>query len=122
MELNGKSMRENESPEERKFINLFIAIVEGNFQNPEFSVQDISRELGLSRVQVYRKVKQLLGYSVSDYLKEVRLKKACHMLRTTQQSVSEIAYAVGFSSPAYFSTVFKNHFNSSPTQFKEEGM
>jgi DNA-binding response OmpR family regulator/two-component sensor histidine kinase len=103
---------------DKKFINDFTAMIEKHMANSELHVNDISRELGMSRVQVYRKVKALLGYSVNDYIITVRLKKAKHMLLNTDKTIAEISTEVGFSSPAYFSTAFKTKFNVSPREFK----
>ena len=103
---------------DKKFINEFVAVVEKNLANTALSANDIAESLGMSRVQVYRKVKALLGYSVNDYVVNVRLKKAKYLLLNSDMIISEIAYEVGFSSPAYFSTTFKNHFNMSPSDFK----
>lgn len=103
---------------DKKFINEFMAIVEKNLANSALSANDIAETLGMSRVQVYRKVKALLGYSVNDYVVNVRLKKAKHLLLNSEMNISEIAYEVGFSSPAYFSTAFKKHCNTSPSDFK----
>jgi AraC-like DNA-binding protein len=103
---------------DKKFINDFTAMIEKHMANSELHVNDISRELGMSRVQVYRKVKALLGYSVNDYIISVRLQKAKHLLLNTDKSISEISTEVGFSSPTYFSTSFKLKFNLSPRDFK----
>ncbi|WP_207434830.1 hybrid sensor histidine kinase/response regulator transcription factor [Sabulibacter ruber] len=103
---------------DKKFINEVAALVEQNLQNPDLSANDIAAGLGMSRVHVYRKMKALLGYSLNDYIVNSRLKKARHLLLNSQMNISEIAYEVGFSSPAYFSTAFKNHFNMSPSDFK----
>ena len=72
----------------------------------------------MSRVQVYRKVKALLGYSVNDYVINVRLKRAKHLLLHSDKTISEIAMDVGFSSPTYFSTAFKAKFHVTPKEFK----
>jgi signal transduction histidine kinase/DNA-binding response OmpR family regulator/ABC-type xylose transport system substrate-binding protein len=103
---------------DRKFINDFAALVEKNISNADLNVNDIGRELGLSRVQVYRKVKALMGYSVNDYIINVRLKKAKHLLLHTDKTISDISAEVGFSSATYFSTAFKAKFNQSPKDFK----
>ncbi|WP_223808945.1 hybrid sensor histidine kinase/response regulator transcription factor [Rufibacter hautae] len=103
---------------DKKFINEVAALVDKNLQNPDLSANDIAAGLGMSRVHVYRKMKALLGYSLNDYIVNTRLKKARHLLLNSQMNISEIAYEVGFSSPAYFSTAFKNHFNMSPSEFK----
>lgn len=103
---------------DKKFINEFIAVVEKGISDPSLSANDIASALGMSRVQVYRKVKALLGYSVNDYVVGVRLKKARHLLLHSELNISEIAYEVGFSSSTYFSTTFKNHFKITPSEFK----
>lgn len=103
---------------DKKFINEFIAVVEENISNPELNVNDLASRLGLSRIQLYRKVKALIGYSVNDYVVKVRLKKARHLMLHSELNISEIAYEVGFTSPAYFSTNFKNHFKVTPSEFK----
>jgi signal transduction histidine kinase/DNA-binding response OmpR family regulator len=105
---------------DRKFINEFTAIVESNLSNDQFSVEDICKQIGISRVQLYRKVKALLDCNVNDYILNVRLQKAKHYLAQGELSVAEIAYKVGFASPGYFSTVFKNKFGATPKEFKEK--
>jgi signal transduction histidine kinase/CheY-like chemotaxis protein/AraC-like DNA-binding protein len=103
---------------ERKFIIEFTAIVENNIGNENFGVTDICNELGISRVQLYRKVKALLNCNVNDYIVTTRLQKAKYYMQHEDLSISEIAFKSGFSSPAYFSTVFKSKFGVSPTAFK----
>jgi signal transduction histidine kinase/DNA-binding response OmpR family regulator len=104
---------------DRKFINEFIAIVENNLANEDFSVDDICREIRVSRVQLYRKVKALIGYNVNDYILTVRLQKAKFLLAKEDLSIAEIAFKVGFSSQAYFSTVFKSKFSLTPSEYRE---
>ena len=104
----------------RKFINEFIAIVENNIPNEDFSVEDICREIGISRVQLYRKVKALIGYNVNDYISTVRLQKAKFLLTDMELSISDVAFKVGYSSQAYFSTVFKSKFSLTPTEYREK--
>jgi AraC-like DNA-binding protein len=104
----------------RKFISEFMAIVENNIPNEDFTVDDICREIGISRVQLYRKVKALLGYNVNDYISTVRLQKAKFLLADPQYSISEVASRVGYSSQAYFSTVFKSKFSLTPSEYREK--
>jgi signal transduction histidine kinase/DNA-binding response OmpR family regulator len=103
---------------DKKFINDFSGIVEKNISNENFSVDDICKSIGISRIQLYRKVKALLGYTVNDYILDRRLKKAVYMLNHENLPVSEIAYMVGFSSANYFSTAFKTKYGCPPTEFK----
>jgi len=104
---------------DKKFVNDFAGIVEQNLANENFSVDDISREIGISRVQLYRKVKALLDCSVTDYIMNRRLKKAKYLLANERYNIAEITYMVGFSSPNYFSTVFKSKYGMRPTEFKK---
>jgi signal transduction histidine kinase/AraC-like DNA-binding protein len=106
---------------DRKFINDFSAVVETNISNEDFNVEMICKEMGISRVQLYRKIKALLGCNVNEYILDTRLQKAKHYLQDASLTIAEIAYKVGFSSPAYFSTVFKSKFNVTPKEFREKG-
>lgn len=103
---------------DRKFVNEFVAIVENNLPNENFSVDEICRTLGISRVQLYRKVKALLGYNVNDYIMNSRLQKAKYLLTNEELSIAEIAFQVGFSSQAYFSRLFKSKFCCTPSEYK----
>lgn len=102
------------------FLRKFNAFVEDNFAEQSLTVERLSEEFALSRVHLYRKVKALLGESVNDYIQHFRLKKACQLLIENQLTVSEIAYKVGYSSPGYFATAFKNRYACSPTEYKEK--
>ncbi|MES2112272.1 MAG: substrate-binding domain-containing protein [Bacteroidota bacterium] len=104
---------------DKKFLNDFAGIVEQNLGNENFSVDDICRAIGISRVQLYRKVKALLDCSITDYILARRLKKAKYLLINEGYSIAEITYMVGFSTPNYFSTVFKNKYGCTPSEFKK---
>lgn len=106
------------SKSDRQFVNSFTAIVEDNLGNDHFSVEDICQQLSVSKMQLYRKVRQLLDCNVNDYILDARVKKAKYLLANSSQSISEIAYACGFSSPAYFSTVFKARSKQTPKAFR----
>ena len=104
---------------DKKFINDFSGLVEENLGNENFSVEQISKILGVSRVQLYRKIKALLDCSVNDYILNRRLKKARYLLNNERYSIAEITYMVGFSTPNYFSTVFKSKYGMTPSEFKK---
>lgn len=106
---------------DRKFIHDFTSIVESNINNDAFNIDIICKAIGISRIQLYRKVKALLGCNVNDYILSVRLHKAKYLLNESDLSIAEIADKVGFSSAAYFSTVFKNKFLVTPKEFREKG-
>jgi len=107
----------NES--DRRFLNSFSAIVESKLSDQRLSVDDIAGELNLSRVQLYRKVKQLLDCSISEYIVERRLKKA-KSLMADGLNINEIYSNVGFSSASYFASAFKKKYGQSPSTFKKE--
>lgn len=104
---------------DRKFINEFTAIVEKNIDNEHFSVDELCKQAGISRMQLYRKIKALLGVNVNEYILKVRLQKAQYLLLNENLSIGEVADRVGFSSQAYFSTVFKSKTGVTPKEFKE---
>jgi DNA-binding response OmpR family regulator len=105
---------------DRRFMNKAIKSIEDNIQNPDFNVEELSQLLGLSRVHLYRKIKQLTGMSASEFIRSVRLKRSKQLLRDRGLTVSEIAYEVGFSSPSYFTKCFKEMFNLSPKEYQEQ--
>ena len=105
---------------DRKFINAFTSIIENNISNSNLSIITILDELKISRVQLYRKVKALIGYNINDYLLTVRIQKAKFLLADDNFSISEIAYKVGFTSQSYFSTVFKSKVFFTPSEYREE--
>lgn len=98
-----------------EFYLRFVDVVEANMSNSELTVEDIADKLGLSRVQMYRKIKALTNYSPTEMLRNIRLKRASTLLKTTDTSVSEVCYTVGFSSPSYFTKCYKEYFNESPS-------
>ena len=101
------------------FIQRFKAFVEKNLSNSELSVETIAAELGLSRVQLYRKIKALTGCTPVDLLRKARLACGKEMLSLTTKSVSEIAYSTGFTSPAYFTKCFKDEYGIAPGEIRK---
>ena len=92
-------------------------LIETNMANASVSVEDLGEQIGLSRTQLYRKTKALTGYSPNELLRIARLKKAAALLASTEKTISEITYEVGFSSPSYFTRCYKDYFGESPTDF-----
>ena len=97
------------------FIQKFRLYIETHLDDSDMTVETIGAELGLSRVQLYRKVKALTGYSPVELLRKSRLQKGRKLLETTGKTVSEVAYEVGFSAPSYFTKCFKDEFGISPS-------
>ena len=102
------------------FIERFKTIVESQVGNSELSVEDLSREMGLSRVQMYRKVKAITGSSPVDLLRKARLQAAHQLLTSTDMTVSEIAYKVGFASPSYFTKCYKDEYGKVPGESRKK--
>lgn len=104
---------------EQQFVSNFNKNIENNLDNPNFSVEHLAESLNVSRVQLYRKVKAIFNENVSDYINNFRLEQSRLMLQDSELTISEIAYKNGFSSPNYFSTVFKNKYGISPNTFRK---
>ena len=100
------------------FLNRFMKAMDKNLSNTKLKIDDLGDELGLSRVQLYRKVKALTGMTPVEILREARLKRAMQLLKTTDKTVAEIAYEVGFATPGYFSSCFKKQFDKYPTDIR----
>lgn len=105
---------------EQEFISSLNNLIKENLDNSDFTVEKLAEDLNISRVQLYRKVKALLGLNVSEYINNYKLERAKIMLEESDLSISEIAYKNGFSTPNYFSTSFKNKYGSSPASFRKD--
>ena len=87
---------------------------------PDLSVEELSHELGMSRVHLYKKLLQITGKTPIEFIRIIRLKRAAQLLRESQQNVSEVAYQVGFNNPKYFSKYFKDEFGVLPSVYQEK--
>ncbi len=103
---------------DHNLMELLISVIEKHIASSELDVNKLSSEIGMSRSVLYRKVKALTGYSIQDFLRIVRLKKAAQILTEGNISISEVAYMVGFTNAKHFSTSFKKLFGKSPTEFR----
>lgn len=102
---------------DKGFVEKLRALIDDQLGNSELSVEDLGDKIGMSRVQLYRKSKALTGYSPNELLRIARLKKAASLLASTEKTIAEITYEVGFSSPSYFTKCYKDYFGESPTDF-----
>lgn len=119
---SGKSRAQHStsiSPD-RRFLDAFLKAMDKHMSNTNLKIEVIGDEIGLSRVQLYRKVKALTGMTPIEILRETRLKRAIQLLKTTDKTVSEIANEVGFATPGYFSSCFKKQYDKYPTDVREE--
>ncbi len=102
---------------DEKLIKKAVALVEKNISESKFSVEDLSRELGMSRVYLYKKLLSITGKSPVEFIRIIRLKRGAQLLEKSQMNVAEIAYEVGFNSPRYFSKYFKEEYGMLPTAY-----
>lgn len=102
---------------DEKLIQNAIRVVEENITDPEFSVEDLSHELGMSRVHLYKKLLALTGKSPLEFIRTIRLQQAAQLLEKSQLSISEIAYKVGFNNPKYFAKYFKEEYKMLPSAY-----
>jgi signal transduction histidine kinase/ligand-binding sensor domain-containing protein/DNA-binding response OmpR family regulator len=112
------SEQENVNTPEGLFVKKLTNIIESNIDNPNFDVNDLVNEIGMSRTVLYKKVQTLTNHSVAGFIKNMRLKKAASLLINTTYSVSEVTYMVGFNDRKHFSKEFKKFYNLSPTIYK----
>lgn len=104
--------------QDKTFVTRLREIIQQHLADSDFSVERLGEEIGLSRVQLYRKVKVLTGKTPVELLRKARLMKARTMVTTTDRSIAEIAYATGFTSPSYFNKCFKDEFGVSPGEMR----
>ena len=105
------------TPVDEKFLKKALEAVEKQIDNPDFSVEDLSREMCMSRVTFYRKIVSLTGRAPLEFIRLIRLKRAAQLLDKSGMSIAEIAYQVGFNDPKIFAKFFKEEFNMLPSQY-----
>ena len=108
---------------DKDFVERFKSLIEVKMGDSELNVEDLGKEMGLSRVQLYRKIKSLTNYAPNELLRMARLKKAASLLASSDMTIAEVGYEVGFTSPSYFAKCYKEQFGESPTEFlKRSGL
>jgi signal transduction histidine kinase/DNA-binding response OmpR family regulator len=107
---------EGSSADER-FLQKLMSVVEANIADPDLSVEHLQKEMGISRMQLHRKLKALTDLSATEFIRSVRLKRAAEMLERGQDNVSQIAYQVGFNSLSYFAKCFKEQYGEIPSLY-----
>ncbi len=105
---------------EKEFVSKLIRLVNENLEDTDFSVEKLCRELGVGRTKLYTKVKDITGQALGDLIRDVRLNKAAHLLRTTDLNITEVIYQVGFGSNSHFSKSFKARFGVTPTEYAKQ--
>ena len=123
--LDDKVIRDMLSPEplqsaDRQLLEKIVKLINENISNPNLNVEFLAENIGISRVHLYRKLKELTNQSTSDFIKTIRIKQAAELLADQKVQVSEVAYAVGFSNLSHFSNSFKEFYGISPTEYAEK--
>ena len=106
--------------EDQKFLKNALACIEKNITNPNFSVEELSRQMSLSRVSLYKRLLTLTGKTPVDCIRTIRLKRAVQLLEKSKLSIASVAYEVGFNNPTYFSKVFKEEYGTLPSEYVNE--
>ena len=101
------------------FIENALESIEANMSNPEYNVEDFGRDVGLSRMQLYRKLKAMTGLSANEFIRNIRLKRAAQLIEQNELTIAEVTYEVGFTDRQYFRTCFKKQFGVNPSQYKK---
>ncbi len=116
--LDTKKLTSN--PADEKFLNKAIEVIQQNLINADFDVEAFSDQFSMSRRNLLRKIKSVTGLSVTEFIKNIRLKKSIQLLQDSELNISEVAYASGFSDPKYFSKCFREQFGKSPSEYLAE--
>ena len=100
-----------------KLMERLLKVINENLSNPNLTSEMLATEVGLSRVHLYRKLKELTNQSATNYIRNIRLTKAAELLKQKKATISEVAYLVGYRTPNHFSTAFKELYGVSPTEY-----
>ena len=103
---------------DEQLLRKALTLIEKNMSNSEYSIEEFSRDMAMSRVSLYRKIHSITGKTPTDFVKSIRLKRAAELLKQGQLNVAEVSYSVGFSTPGYFTQSFKKEFGVLPTQYR----
>lgn len=114
---NGRLETKNMKGNDEVLMDNVMKAISKNIDNNDFGVEDLAKEVGLSRTHLQRKMKEVTGLNVAEFIRNIRLEQAARLLMEQKINVSQVAYSVGFSNLAHFSTVFKKHFGMTPTEY-----
>lgn len=114
-----EDLKTSESMED-KFIQKAITLVERNMHDPDFGIDNMMQEFGMSRSSLFRKIKSLTGLSLSAFIRSIRVKKAAQLILTTDLSLKEVAFQVGFNTYKYFKLSFQKQFDCLPSKYKQQ--
>ena len=121
-ETAGKVATPEVKGNDQQLIDRIMKVVNEMISDPDLNVESLSDKIGISRAHLNRKMKELMGVSPSDFIRNVRLQKSCEILRQSDIDVTQVAYAVGFTSQSHFSTAFKRVYGMTPREYREQLM
>lgn len=107
-------------PADKLFLQSIINSIENHLNESDFDLELLAADLNMSKSTLYRKIKGMTGLTPLDLVRNVKLKRACTMLEESRLTISEIAYAVGFSNPKYFTKCFKEEFEMTPSEYQQK--
>jgi len=117
-DINNLTLPEKTTSLDRSFITKVLKYINENIGDTDLNVEQLADDMHLSRSQLYRKIKAMTGITANEFIRKIRLEKAKQMIENGSESISEVGFKVGFSSPSYFTKCFKSHFGILPTEVK----
>ena len=110
------------SPKDRKFMDKLVALMEENMDNGKLVVEDLAKELAMSRSVFFKKLKALTGMSPIEFIREVRINRAAELIQTNEYNITQVSEMVGINDSRYFSKCFKRIYGMTPTEYKEQNL
>ncbi|MBN2596839.1 two-component regulator propeller domain-containing protein [Labilibaculum sp.] len=110
------------NPVDEEFINKVYRILEKNYTNPDFTINQFASEMFVSSSLLYKKLKAITDLNITNFINAFKLKKAMELIQENKLPISDIAFAVGFNDPKYFSRVFRKHYGMSPSDFTHNSL
>ena len=108
------------SSEDNHFLHLLNRSINNHIDSPDFDIEILCEEMNMSKSTIYRKLKSINGLTPLDYIRRIKLQRACVLLKERELNISQIAYSLGFSNPKYFSKCFKEEFNITPSEYQQK--
>jgi len=105
---------------DQRFLQRAMDIIEQNISDPDFDVDNFRKKIGMSRVQLHRKLRSLTNQSTSEFIRSLRLRRAAILLEKKYGNIAEIAYEVGFNKPSYFADCFRKQFGQLPSEYAKK--
>jgi transcriptional regulator GlxA family with amidase domain len=102
---------------DERFLQKVVEVIEKNISDTSLNADSLGKKVGMSRTQLYRKIRGLTDQTVNEFIKNIRLKRAAQLLGEKRVTITEVAYAVGFNDLTYFARCFKKQYQKSPSEY-----